>query len=633
MNSDSRRFAEIAEAVGRRLAKNQPVRRTLPGEGRLRIDRQLPFLCIYRAPPHEDTGTQELVTTEAAYLFASGADEHHDGLSNLCQRIAVAMREHFGVFLFLEIWAQIADTKRVDSEHALQPAFEIVAPDIDSLPATITAFTDALARITIRGQSADVRTRKCEQVAPPGLTPLPHQSAAGLGGCVAMGLAVRPIYRDAASGTLFPMILQTLRSQLPRALRKAVSQLTGFESSSDSLHYQSLGPTSLVKAARLVDQQLCEVSESFDFLLQATPTNTEKAWQAFQDSGHQTAPRLYYRPLPYHPSLLKRRLFEIEIERIEDPTLAHLFWEKQDELDRQITALRDIDTPHFLYTSLQLYGHADDELFALAKEILSRFPGGSSQPAADDGYLPVAAVAQRAREEIDYYHQRMRAFNAQVEVCDHIAAGIMVSRDRLLIADTVRVRAARLEPLLHHEVGTHLLTYFNGRSQPFRQLYAGLAGYDELQEGLAVMAEYFTGGLTVSRLRTFAGRVIAVRSMTDEATFADTFARLREEFGFTPRQAYVTTLRVYRGGGLTKDVVYLRGLRDVLKYLASGHDLHPLYVGKIGLPHVPYVQEMRRRGIIEAPSVLPRFWNDARMRERLEACRGLSVVELVEVQE
>jgi hypothetical protein len=92
----------------------------------------------------------------------------------------------------------------------------------------------------------------------------------------------------------------------------------------------------------------------------------------------------------------------------------------------------------------------------------------------------------------------------------------------------------------------------------------------------------------------------------------------------------VTTLRAYRAGGLTKDVIYLRGFRDLHNHIAQGHDIEPLYVGKVGLHHFPYLQEMRRRGIIDAPSVLPRFWAHEPFRKRLEECRRLSFLELLE---
>ncbi len=125
----------------------------------------------------------------------------------------------------------------------------------------------------------------------------------------------------------------------------------------------------------------------------------------------------------------------------------------------------------------------------------------------------------------------------------------------------------RSEALLAHEVGTHLVTYYNGREQPFQQLYSGLAGYEELQEGLAVLSEYLVGGLSRARMRQLAGRVVAVRLLTDGATFVDTFRTLDQDWGFAQPMAYQITMRVFRGGGLTKDAVYLRGLQSILRYV------------------------------------------------------------------
>ena len=69
-------FDALIAVVRDRLSRNLRIRRSLPGDGRLRLDRQLPFLCVYRRPDGAkiaDRGTRELVTTEGAYLFGSGA--------------------------------------------------------------------------------------------------------------------------------------------------------------------------------------------------------------------------------------------------------------------------------------------------------------------------------------------------------------------------------------------------------------------------------------------------------------------------------------------------------------------------------------------------------------------------------
>ena len=624
LNANKTQFEDLAISACDRLARNKAVRRNLPGDGRLRIERQLPFLCVYRSPPSaNDAGTRNLVTTEAAYLFSSGAAEFHDGLAHLTQRIIELLQEHFDAFLVLEIWAD--QDPAVTPGPVLPPAFRIVTPEIAPPPTTVEAFRKCLAEIRIGGQPAEVSVERCSRLAPPGLKPLVIGDASGR--CFTLGLAVRPIYRDGKTRAVYPVMLQMLRKQLAGALREAVFTFMGTAPDSPQNNYQSLGPTSIAKASRLVDQQLCEVSETFDLLLQVTPVNAEEAWEDFRKSGFAREPVFHYRPLPYHPSLLKRQLFAIQIEQIEDPTLAHLLWEKQEELDRQLTALANLGTPNFLSSSFQLYGSPDDELVGLAKEILSRVPAGAS---ASEGRVDVPEFVARLREEIDWYHQQMNEFNATVELSEHIASGILVVRDHLYVSNNLPIPRTRVEPLLQHEVGTHLLTYFNGRSQPFRQLYAGLAGYEELQEGLAVLAEYLVGGLTASRLRTLAARVLAVRSMVAGASFVEVHRLLREDHQFENHRAFITALRVYRGGGFTKDMIYLRGLADVMRYLGNGHDIEPLYVGKIGLHHLPYVQELRRRAILRAPVILPRYWRDPNLRERLEACRGLSVLELWE---
>ena len=71
---------------------------------------------------------------------------------------------------------------------------------------------------------------------------------------------------------------------------------------------------------------------------------------------------------------MKRELYSIPIEQIEDPTLAHIYEEKRDELDRQITLLADRNTKRFLYGSRQIFGDIEIELLTLTKDILQQFP-------------------------------------------------------------------------------------------------------------------------------------------------------------------------------------------------------------------------------------------------------------------
>ncbi len=169
-----------------------------------------------------------------------------------------------------------------------------------------------------------------------------------------------------------------------------------------------------------------------------------------------------------------------------------------------------------------------------------------------------------------------------------------------------------MEALIQHEVGTHVLTYVNGINQPFKQLYGGLAGSDELQEGLAVLAEYLVGGLSPPRFRLLAGRVVAAHLLIEGSSFQNTFRELHFTYGFAQRTAYMISARIYRSGGLTKDAVYLRGLVNLLKYLRNGGQLKPLLVGKFSLDDVSIINELQLRKVLQAPLLTPQYLSNPR---------------------
>ena len=78
MQKPSALSEEFVRRVCTRLEQDNRVRRNLPPWGRLHIDRQLPFLCVYRRPPKsKDAGTERLLLGEASYLLASGKPSLH----------------------------------------------------------------------------------------------------------------------------------------------------------------------------------------------------------------------------------------------------------------------------------------------------------------------------------------------------------------------------------------------------------------------------------------------------------------------------------------------------------------------------------------------------------------------------
>jgi uncharacterized protein (TIGR02421 family) len=318
------------------------------------------------------------------------------------------------------------------------------------------------------------------------------------------------------------------------------------------------------------------------------------------------------------------------VERIEDPTLAHLFRQHQDELDRKITMIADVGTPRFLLGSLQVYGRPSPTLLNVASHLLEYIsPRAREDP--ERGQVDAKTFAEYAQEEIDDYRKAYPAFTAEVSVREDIFSGLRCSRGELLIGRQTKIPRSRIQALLQHEVGTHLLTYYNGLASPFRQLHLGLAGYDAMQEGLAVLSEYLVGGLSRPRIRLLAARVVAAARLVDGATFIETFRMLNDRFAFPQRVAYMITLRTFRGGGLTKDFLYLKGLIDILEYLRSGGKIETLLVGKFAAEHIPLIRELQHRQVIQSPPLKPRYLNDAKALQRLrEVQNGRTVYDLIE---
>jgi uncharacterized protein (TIGR02421 family) len=385
-------------------------------------------------------------------------------------------------------------------------------------------------------------------------------------------------------------------------------------------------PTQELKPALEIDARLTEIERGLDLLVNNTPVNAAEAWADFERADFGTAPILRLRPLEFEPDLVRRDLYGLEIENVTDPALHTLFRAKRDEIARQITALEDRDTSRFVYGSLQLYGGIAQPLVSAAEELLEMIP----VQAPSTRSVTAGAFAQAAREEFDRYRAVYPEFPARIDVRDDISE-LMVSFGQLLIPETATIRADRVDALLHHEVGTHVVTYQNGARQPLTLLTIGLPGYDETQEGLAVLAEYLTGGLDPRRLRVLAARVVAVGKMLDGDGFLQIFESLRAQYRIPTRTAWSIAIRVVVGGGSVKDAIYLRGISRLLETIAEGTSLDVLFVGKFALDHIPLIQDLLDREVLEAPWIRPRWLDVPGAQERLDRLRaGASVTDLYE---
>jgi len=621
---------DFIQSVCEKIRKNKPVRMDLPGWGRVHIDRQLPFLCLYRLPTDRaDVGTQKLVLSEASYIIAEEALTD-SGLGKLVEAIAKTISEECGAFLLIEVWSMCSPKEEdVLSVENITEAFMIVSKKRGLLTPVIETMKNGLSRVKIDHIRADVRIKNSIVIAPQGMQPIIDIRSLSGTSSYMLGLAVKPIYQDWEGVVLYPFELSKLQKGISKALKKTFFTFVRKHTAAVTSDYRELGRKGVTKVVYKIDDAMAKIEDSFDFLLQVSPVNSNEAWKEFQSTDFKEIPLFCYRPRPFDPSLVKRALFKIPIEEIEDPVLTEIFMQKRDEIDRKLTMLNDRGTSNFLHGSIQIYGDVERELLETAKDILTAISQLQPKERVKE-MVDAVTFARAAKKEISYYKQIYPSVDAKVEIRDDIASGAMVSSGNFLIYRWSNFPKDRVEALIHHEIGTHVLTYFNGFSQPFKQLHTGLRGYDEMQEGIAVLSEYLCGGLNIYRIKVLAGRVIAVNAMIHGATFVDTFHLLKEEYGFLPKTAFSITIRVFRGGGLTKDAVYLRGLLQIFDYIKEGGKLDLLFVGKIAANHIPIVQELLYRKVLHEPPLSPRYLKDDEALKRLEKIKnGFGILDII----
>jgi uncharacterized protein (TIGR02421 family) len=374
--------------------------------------------------------------------------------------------------------------------------------------------------------------------------------------------------------------------------------------------------TALAPSDLAVDHALAQVAESYRFLLDVTPIRDPAERRRFLD-GEVDEPRFAYRDLEVDPDVLAEQLAACDLDSVGDPTLAQLLRAKHREVELQVEMLRARCTSEFLTLSIDLYGAVEAPLLETAESIIAHLPedlppGGP--PLDADRFVALAEA------ELDHYRAIDPDCGLHVEIRPD-AIGILVAGGTLLVSPSATVASLRADALVQHEVGTHLLTHVNGAYQPVRVLATGLAGYEETQEGLGVLAEIVTAGLPPSRLRQLAARVIAVDRVVRGAGFADVYREL-VELGLSPTGAYNATVRCVRAGGLTKDAIYLRGLIGLLDHLADGGDLDLLLLGKLSLDDLPLVADLVERSVLVAPRLRPRYLDGPDARRRLDRLRA-----------
>lgn len=331
-----------------------------------------------------------------------------------------------------------------------------------------------------------------------------------------------------------------------------------------------------------IDKELDVLVKKIELLNYINPINIAEEKRIFFESKFTKNPNFKYPKLDFDAFDLQRQLFSLKIEEIEDQIIRNLYEDIIYEYSGLIECIATIGKgKKFYYNSLRSFGTPTEKDVENAKFILHFNDEVDLKKS-----VPKYNVFET--EKLFRAYSKQYDFTYQIKHSDKLSAIAMVlSNDKTLVLNkNYTFSQSDIAILTNHEIGVHMVTTMNADNNQLRIFAHGFPNNVETQEGLAVFSEYMSDSITLARLKKLAYRVIAVNSLEKGYDFVQTFKLLYNNYNLDADTAFGITLRVHRGGGFTKDYLYLTGLKKVYDYYSSTKDLKLLLVGKTTLAYV-----------------------------------------------
>jgi uncharacterized protein (TIGR02421 family) len=274
--------------------------------------------------------------------------------------------------------------------------------------------------------------------------------------------------------------------------------------------------------------------------------------------------------------------------------------------------------PDFYYTRLQL-SMLDAARFFL--DTTDALLGGARIPPSP-AEIPAKAFAAWIQPELDRF---FGVGQITIVLDPNLAAKAIAGSSRIRLRASALFTELDKNQLLQHEAFVHVATAQNGARQPnLMSLGLGAPRTTQTQEGIATLAELFTGSMDINRLRRLALRVLAVQQALEGADFIQVFEGFLAA-GQTQEESFRSTQRVFRGADLrggsafTKDAAYLTGLLGVHTLLRIAiRDNRPelvghLFAGRLSLADTVRLAPLFESGWLKGPTYLPAWASDLRL--------------------
>jgi len=338
-----------------------------------------------------------------------------------------------------------------------------------------------------------------------------------------------------------------------------------------------------------IDHKIDELVKKIEMLNYVNPNNIETEKAKFFNSKYLTDPKFTYPKRDFDKFSLHKEFFALKIDDIEDERLRDFY---EDIIYFYSGLIQCIETigkgKRFYYNSLRSFGTPTENDVENAKFILHF----DSEDENDSLFQPKYS----ASESHQFFREYSKNYDFSYEIKNSSAMGAiaMVSNtaQALVLNENHTFSQNEINILTNHEIGVHMVTTMNGMLHPLKIFSHGFPNNEETQEGLAVFSEYMSGNLTIKRLKELAYRVLAVDSLAKGYDFSRTFRLLHNGCDLDREQAFYITVRAHRGGGFTKDYLYLTGLKKIYNYHSEGKDLSLLLTGKVSLEFVDDISYM-----------------------------------------
>jgi uncharacterized protein (TIGR02421 family) len=356
------------------------------------------------------------------------------------------------------------------------------------------------------------------------------------------------------------------------------------------------------EAITSVDRTLVGWARKIRLFYYVAPANEAEVRARFLDRHTRDGqPRFDYRPLEFSTAQARRDLEKAPMDAIGDEILGRLYEQKRWEIERLIALLEARGKADFLKRSIELFGSPPPPLVRDARQLLAETRW------VEHRTLEAEEVRGMLKDHLERYRRRYRDFDCQVVLDGAMSAKMYVHENRIHLKRGALFsrEAARCDTV--HEIDAHVLSFLNGRRQPLCLFEIGPRGTLAYQESLGVFTEIANGVMFPGRVVSLAARVVAVAAMVDGATFSEVFDELTAEYGLDEDEAFLICVRVFRGGGFTKDWLYVAELERIFRHWASGGDMEHLLLAKVTMDEQDTVRHLAAGGVLLPARFLPEY--------------------------